>query len=482
MVRMADHPELCGERNPLLEAMAPFVPMAKLPSKLKFEPLSDVPWQEIAPEARETFIHRIDTHYWPVEPQLEAAEDVQLMLRAGLVARNPLSKREQLRINMIALASTADEMALQSLRVRAGGSIHMAITGMGKSTLVDRALAVFAPDQIIRHGRSEVCGWSALTQVAYLIVDAPANATRAGLLGAIAGALDKLLGTDYATDLRKQKNIDNGVIFIDKTLSNHRVGMLVIDENQKSNLEMNQWGREFILFFLGLMNLGVPVLLMGNPAAFNEIRTSSQLIRRFISFGLHEFLPAARKDVKWWSKQFIPGEMRFRLCETVPCVDEVNEMAFPETQGVPGLFAMLWSEASRIALRRGKKSAAMTIADLVAAKDSARYRELQKIAKSIAEGNQSGAYTDIPVAKSPRRSGDGGADGGRVPDAPDAEGLVDVAKRLAADLRRKETKRKNEDAKNKALRSSLSEDDLRRGVDALSVIAGLSEEQGKLDV
>ncbi|MBS1770547.1 MAG: TniB family NTP-binding protein [Acidobacteria bacterium] len=477
-LRMPKHPELGGERNPLLEALAPFVPLSGLPAVLKTEPLKKIRWQSLKPEFREVHLGQIENHYWPVAPQLEVCADIQSMLRAGLMARNPLSKAEQLRINMLALAPDAAGLKLQSLRKRAGGAIVSAITGMGKSTQVERALAAFAPQQIIVHRQNKACGWSTLTQVAYLIADAPPNATRYGLFEAIIGALDRLLGTDYASVLRRQKNIDAGLVYVAKTLSIHRVGLLVIDESQEETLTKNHWGLEFILVFLGLMNLGIPVVLMGNPLAFTDLDKGAQLTRRFASHGWHELVPAESPAEKWWRKQFVVGEVRFSLCEDSLSVDEVVDASFEFDQGIPGLFSALWAETIRIALRRGGTTAVMKAADIAAAAKTPRFRKLAEIAKSIKIGNSTGRYRDLP-SKPPTSGADSGQ---RQTGAPSAQDIVAAVRRLASKLKRQEARQKTKDDKDRHLRMTSAEDDLRRGTDAMSILASLGNEQGEMDI
>lgn len=54
--------------------------------------------------------------------------------------------------------------------------------------------------------------------------------------------------------------------------------------------------------------------------------------------------------------------------------------------------------------------------------------------------------------------------------------------RLAAALKRKHTRQKSNSAKDSTLRASITEDDLRRGTDAISVLASAQIQQGELDV
>lgn len=472
-----DHPELALGPNPLLESLAPFLPLKDLPAALKREPLATVDWRSLPPEQRESLLVLSDEHYWPVAPQLHVAAEIQLMLRSGLVQRNPMSPEEQRRINMLALADSVAKVQLQSLRRRAGGSILAAITGLGKSTLVERVLSVLAPEQFVVHGESRACGWSLLTQVAYLIVNAPSNATRRGLFAAIIGAMDALLGTNYAADLKRQKNLDEAMVFVAKVLSFHRVGLLAIDENQPNTLAENVWGDEFIQYFLGLMNLGIPVLLMGNPLAFGELDASAQLLRRFVTHGWHVLNPARQGADSWWPDQFLPGTTRFTLCEGVPSIDEIQAATFGVDGGIPGIFVAIWKEGQKIALRRAGEAAGLTVKDLKAAASSPNVAKLLEISRTVSSGNASSRFNDIP--QQPKARNQEGI-GGPIATKPEEAG--EALSRISRKLKQQESRQQKKKERDMAARKSPSEDDLRRGADALARFAGEQADQGELDV
>lgn len=472
-----DHPELVAGPNPLLEILAPFLPVKDLPAALRKEPLADVDWLSLPPGQRESLLVLADEHYWPITPHVQVAAEIQLMLRSGLVQRNPMAPEEQRRINVLALADNVERVHLQSLRKRAGGAILAAITGLGKSTLVERVMSVLAPQQVVVHGERKDCGWSVLTQVAYLIVNAPSNATRKGLFAAIIGALDALVGTNYAADLKRQKNLDEAMVFVAKTLSFHRVGLLAIDENQSSTLAENVWGDEFIQYFLGLMNLGIPVLLMGNPMAFTELDASAQLLRRFVTHGWHVLPPATPGVDSWWEKQFLPGATRFKLCERVPSVEEIQRVTSEIDGGIPGIFVVLWKEGQKIALRREGKSACLTEEDLKAAASSPNVKKLLEIAQAVSTGNVKVRFDDLP--RQSKTSGQATTANAAATNPEEAgEALSQISRRL----QQQESRQHKKKARDKAACQTLSEDDLRRGADALAKFAGEQADQGELDV
>lgn len=410
------HPELVSGPNPLLETLAPFIPFKDLPRALIRQPLDSIDWKLMAPEYRNVFLNLHEMHYWPTSQTIDVAESIQTVIRSGLVSRNPLSVAEQRRINMLALAPNLEKSALQSLRTPAGGGVISAMTGMGKSATLSRALEVVAPEQVVIHGKSEKCGWSILTQVLYLVIDAPFNGTPGGLLSRITEGMDILLGTGYSDDCRKKRNLDAQLLFVTKLLSTHRVGLLAIDENQFENFEQSVWRKSLVLFFLGLMNLGIPILLLGNPLAFAGLKSSSQNMRRLSTIGHHEMTPAATALEPWWARDFVPGMCRFALCEEIPAVGEIVDSTFDVTGGVPGIFGPLWIEAQRISLRRGGGSAKLQLSDLVAARRSPRVIELLKIAQQAGGASPIERFVDIPASSSPTRKSDSSSDVAHVQD------------------------------------------------------------------
>lgn len=462
---LLDHPELIYGRNPLLEAAAPYVPFVNLPDALGHEPLQAIDWRSMTPERRVALLNPETEHYSACRLFFEISDSIQNMLRGGLMARNPLSVAEQRRINTLALSGSLEQARLQSLRVRASGGLCAAITGMGKSANLERTLKVIAPQQVVVHSKSEVCGWSSLTQVLYLIIDAPFNGTRGGLLARIVEGLDILLGTDYSATLRKLRNLDASLLFVTKLLSNHRVGMLAIDENQKDNLDESMWQRSFVLFFLGLMNLGIPVLLLGNPLAFRALEADSQVMRRFSTAGYYRLTPAATSSEDWWSKDYVPGMCEYSFCDEIPPIAEIVERTFEMSGGVPGLFRLIWIEAQRIALRRGGDRVCLTAEDLQAAAKSPRGKELVAIASQILGKTSLQRFIDIPL-----NAGGGVCDSG--PSSPDSdndpgcspEGVKkppDQAALVRAQIERSMKAKEKAAAKRKDKADHLSAEDLR---------------------
>ncbi|MDO8777853.1 MAG: AAA family ATPase [Burkholderiaceae bacterium] len=475
-----DRPELLMGPNPLIEAVPPFIPMENLAARLTHYPLQDVPWRSIPPVHREALLEEGARHFAATRCVLEPAAGIQMLIRRSLILRNPLNPGEKRRSNQIAMISDYKELKTV-IELDGHGGMFAGITGMGKTFLAKRCIEIFLPDQVIDHGPSAVGGWIRLRQCTYLFVGHPANGARLGLVTNILMALDRALGTNYMHEYGRRISVENGLGIVAQLLSNHRVAILIVDENQQRNLDESPWHSEFALFYLSLMNLGVSVLLMGNPLAFRNFHPYSQLVRRLSSAGNYCFEVARTATEPWWCEDYVPRRHKFSLVEKVSVPKEVRARhEFQASAGNPALFQVYDGEVQRIALRRGGESAELVESDYEEALRSPRYRDCLAIANSIS--NASMTHRDIPA-----NGNNTGDDGEGIlkknllkqsMTPPEVmEGIKSRLSRFKADT----TRRTNLLAKQLALRDTLSEDDIRRLVGSDELLAGSIETQTQIE-
>lgn len=381
--------------NPLTEHLLPNMDPSQLAYAMRNEPLRQSGFQLGSGYERKMHIELRDLHYWPTSVHQGLAESIQTMLWHGLNKRNPLSQAEQVRLNILAGDKSADPQVNQNLRCEVSGCVVSGITGVGKSATIRRTLSVLGP-QLVAHTRSEAAGWSRLLQVTYLFIDFPAQPSRIGLYATILGELDRVLGTSYLSDLRSQRDLESKAAFVTRMLSLHRVGILVVDENQQSTLDEATWGDVFVNYFIRLMNIGIPVLLSGNPLAFRNLAASAQLARRFARAGWYDLEPAQRADTPWWVSEYVPGAMRFSVLKNVPTAAETGELTFRGCAGIPAFFMEWWAEAQSVALKRRPDDDQLTAEDIAYASHSPKIKPLLKIAEAVISGNRNASYGDIP--------------------------------------------------------------------------------------
>jgi hypothetical protein len=357
----------------------------------------------------------------------------------------------------------------------------LAETGLGKTTILKAALRAIAPEQVIHHGRSEEHDWARLVQIAYLIIDFPANGTPWALCLNLAGAIDALLGTDYAKEVGRARNADVAMYQVCKYILMHRVGCVVIDESQPDSFDEDRaWGGIFIKYFKRLLNFGVPVVLSGHPDAFAQLEPSAQLGRRFSGIGRFELVRAVDRSLLWWDAVFTVGVMRFCLVDSIRDLDAVKARLSERSAGVPDFFCVLWREAQRIALRRDGSTAELSVEDVDAATRSPSFLALSKIAGWLdSDKPKPGVYTDLRPKSFKAKEDDGGSALGQKPkqvDVPDS-----MRKLRASEKRAEKARAARETAVVRA--NGLPEGDLRKGAaenDGESGLEGLV--QGSLDL
>lgn len=423
-------PELMLGPNPFIEALPPFLTAQEMARQFGRYPLSGQPWQRLRPAMREPLLEFACDHIAPTSTALPVALTIQALIRRSMNQRNPLKAAEQRRCNMIGIAEGMARIQ-ETPRLDAAGCTLEGMTGMGKTTIARRALQLVAPTQVIDHGTSHACGWQQLVQVVWLCVDHPSNGSRGALLKRILSALDETAGTGYSDQYMRVSNIDALLTLVCKALSLHRVALLIIDEKQERNFQDSPWSTEFVLFYLSLMNLGIAILLIGNPMAFRHLRAFSQVVRRFSTGGMHRLNPAASPQEPWWSEDFVPRMHRFTLVEEVVADPaERTQLEFELTAGIPGLLQLLHIEAQRVALRRANGDrATLAIDDLQSAVRSPAFSQAKEIAVQVLGRQPVGhAMSDVPALEDPTPVG--GLDGFQVPDVM----TVDAIKRMVTNF------------------------------------------------
>lgn len=458
------HPELLLGPNPFLEALPPPISFADIPQALLRDPFADLQVMAYPPAQREQLIESMDQFFVSTSSILEIAYGLQILVRRALAVRNPLHKAERLRINRIGMLRK-DINDLKLIPAMDGAGMLVAgMTATGKSAILKRMLELIVPEQVITHGSSTVCEWHQLKQCYYLYVDQSSNGTRGGLLKRILEALDAELGTDYFTQHKRATNLDATLVVVCKLLSLHRVAVLIIDENQQSNLADSPWALEFVLFYHSLMNLGISVVLVGNPLAFTHLHMLSQVMRRFAIGGIHELVPAVASD-RWWKRDYLAGVRTCSLVEEWQVEDKWrDEFELTHSGGLTGVHKALHKEVQRSALRRGGDRACVVHDDYMAALRSPRFVEVSRVAQAVnvAQCDDLIPYTDIPLIRrrGPTKVASTESTTAATPNALSAQTTAGLTRMLRA-FQAGQTKELNTMKKRLEALQSLSPDDAR---------------------
>ena len=352
----AADPLAWSDSNPLLEGV--LKPMGHIDwgNALFCDPSAD--WPAIIPSGRRLLaIEQISNVYVPRFEDVDAAVRLHLMLVNSLIQRDP-----RLRSNKVwvfhafsSLYKTLDDIPQPPFeQMRAQGAILQGPSGGGKTAFRQRFTNQFA--QRIDRPRNEACGWYELKQLIWLCAEMPADGSRSSLCESIARAMDQVLGTTYAAQIAKVKGVDSQLVHIVHWLGLHKCGMLFIEESQDGDLSTPVIGRIFRKFFLRLLNSGTPVVLMGNPLAFDDLLLTSQDLSRFTEGGDWHFYPEMSWMTDRWINDLMPKLWGFTVfgANSDPMIEELTKVIWCLTGGSPSYLRRLRRETLLCAVLAGR--------------------------------------------------------------------------------------------------------------------------------
>lgn len=227
-----------------------------------------------------------------------------------------------------------------------GGSDSFTIigaSGIGKSSAIDRAIALITQNQLIEveNPYSKI--------IPCLITQCPFDSSVKGLLLEILRKVDEWLGSSYYENaLRARATTDMLIGSVSQVSLNH-IGLLVVDEIQ--NICNNRNGGSLVAVLTQLINnSGVSICMVGTPESSLFFEQAMQLARRALG-------------LKYGS---IPNDKYFReFCETVykfQCVkqktkltDAIVEWLFEHSGGIVSVVVTLVHDAQEVAILSGKE-------------------------------------------------------------------------------------------------------------------------------
>lgn len=310
-----DHKQM----NPLIGSIASALNTDDIESRIRRSPLDGIDdVSALSTENRRDLLDKMQEYLFePTTMTLHLCTRLFRMIKRGYMSRDPrlLAVRKQsLGISNYGGSQISDLPWLDSYAkcMRVDGE-----TGTGKTHEVRNALRII-PNPII-HQESRECGWAHFVQITWLYVSMSHDGSLGGLLLNVLTSIDQTIGTKYSyqPSLSRMSN-EKLAVHVGIILRNHAVGVLVFDEIQERNFT-GAHGELAALFFLRLLNFGIPLLLMGNPRGLAALDQFSQDVRRTGSAGSINFEPHDIGDFDWtnciaprlWKYYVLPDAMTF---------------------------------------------------------------------------------------------------------------------------------------------------------------------------
>ena len=455
--------------NPLIKPLGPFRDLPEWPELLEYDPMETFPLKPTM-EERDEYLDYMSNRFAVTKNSLILASEMQSMIRAGYRERNPADPKNRRKLMKLSELEGKFDVAAPAFYPNSRCIVVGGITGMGKSASVQRVLSQY--EQVVVHGANQEGRWLKHTQIVHLTVRMSHSGARSGFVDRVFFALDEVLGTNYFNENKGIKQLDSRVTKIAQLLALHSVGVLVIEEMQAENFMESQFRDDLILFFLAVLSFGVPLVVIGNPRAFERTNEHTQTDRRFLSYEPINLWPYESHTDPDWMKAIAPAYWLHQVVdESEPYDAEVAQVLWECSGGVPDYARKLVTEVQKSILRRSTK--ALT-------KEAIRqhYRQLAsfKSFRTTIEGlvkqdaNLLRVGRDIPVEAFERRWRENGKPSGKESSGstPKKEKIVDQGdwqafqKRQMSKRKAAESRRANKSRRNNALRESLDPEDLRR--------------------
>lgn len=369
-------PEYKG--NPLIEALPPILHDIEVIEKLAFYPEYNSNERNLENHYRIHMVNRLFQVYQPLPMTIELENKIARTIRQGYVSRNPFSKGYVSSFNNVMSDNTNEGNEIYNLN--SSGFTFIGTSGIGKTTALHHVLNLYP--QVISH--SEYHGKPlSMYQLVWLKQECPHDGSIKGLLLNFFSSVDKLLGTDY---YKKACNstTDKMITIMNKVSINTNLGLLVIDEIQHLSLAKSGGRQKMLNFFVNLINtVGVPVILVGTPAAMSFLIGEFRMCRREIGVCGDMVCDRLQKDRVWelllnsiWHYQWTLNKIEIN--------DTLSNVLYEETQGIPDLLIKLYAITQIYSISSGKEDITVEIIKKVA-RDN--FKLVQPMIKALKSGS-----------------------------------------------------------------------------------------------
>jgi hypothetical protein len=329
--------------NPYLEAMPDMLSPEQFASAVASYPPIPHNLAQMSPEERRGLLPSLASLYVPM-PYQYAIYDT--LYRAITMTYHTADVVESTRAINAYYCGRETNYATQA----DSGSI-LGVPGCGKTATVRRCLSTMP--QVIEHteyqGQPCYC-----KQVMWLHVECPSDCSVKTLGFGIMSALDRAIGSKYLQSTQGLRSVSASAIAVQTKilLTNHHVGLLVVDEIQNAVLTARKTRQEkpLLRFLVELTNETMTsIYFVGTPVAEELFVSQEHLKRRTRGIRLAPFKPdGAYLDFvrKIWPYQY--------TAQAAPLTTSITNKLYDCSGGIPAYVIKIFAEAQAQALLQGR--------------------------------------------------------------------------------------------------------------------------------
>lgn len=339
--------------NPFIEALPPIYSKDEVVDKLIVYPNYNSKERMLDSHLRVHMVQRLFQCFQPLQVHLDLESRISRVIRQGYLARNPFRPEYAASLQdgyRMIQNLNLDLCSNKRFRTTAAGFTIIGVSGMGKTTAVNRILATMP--QIIVHSEYRGVKFS-MCQLVWLKLDCPYDGSIKGLCMEFFSKVDSLLGTDYyKKHVTGRHTVDSMLSIMSQVARHTGLGMLVIDEIQHLKQAKSGGSEKMLNFFVTLVNtIGVPVVLIGTTKAMSVLQSEFRQARRGSGQG-DMVWERLKKDSNWdllmgalWDYQWTKKE--------VPFTQEISDVMYEESQGIIDIAVKLYAMAQIRAIYSG---------------------------------------------------------------------------------------------------------------------------------
>ena len=374
--------------NPLTEALPNIISKFDAMDQLAVYPYYDENERNLESHYRCHLIQRLFQYFQPLGNHLDLYNRISIILRQGYISRNPMD------IQYTGIFNNGYEAILKNnieinnsntFRSSAAGFTVIGVSGMGKTTTVNRILSTIP--QIIVHSKYQDKNLS-MYQLVWLKLECPYDGSIKALCLDFFGKVDGLLGTNYFKKYCTSRLSANAMLPVMAQIArNTNIGIIFLDEVQNLNLAKSGGSEKMLNYFVQLVNIiGLPVVLIGTPKGMGVLQSEFRLSRRNSAQGAM-FWDRLENDDNW--DLLVEGVWDYQWTKkNITLTKELKDVIYEESQGIIDIAIKLYAMAQIRAISIGKEEITVSLIKQVAG-------ENLKLVKPMLDALKSGNISRI---------------------------------------------------------------------------------------
>lgn len=319
------------KNNPFIEAQPPIKSKEEIIHALSSYPHLDTDERYADSHYRFHMIQQLLGFFQVMPLHIDLENRISRLIRQGYVNRNPMMPHYASQF-VQGYDDIQNGQIHQTVQASPSGLTIVGISGMGKSTAINRILQTMP--QVISHSEYNGVQLSAY-QILYLRLECPPDGSIRGLINNFFVEIDQLLGTDYMNRFGKNGKLSAASLMpiVAQIARSCSLGLLCVDEIQNLSLLQSGGAEKMLSFFVLLSNsIGLPVVLIGTPKA-HVLFSDFRIARRGSGQGDISWLPMKKDELSW--KLFIEGIWEYQWVRNpTDLTDELNNAIFEACCGI----------------------------------------------------------------------------------------------------------------------------------------------------